>query len=538
MASNTSSAGSRARTPSELASSRRRESPLDSLLFLLRSGEPLAVTTIDLRSNEIHWSDRMYDLFGVDRATFSPTFESVRMLLGPAEWRQFCARLDAARAGTLSPSEFQYRITHPDGSTHVLTARALLLRDGDHVPSFMVGTFADDTRRASTERELAKRVSQQEAIATLGVSALRDPDLDALCAQATQLVSETSTAEYVGVFELVGQRLHYRTGVGFDRDRVEGVSIPADRTTPAGHALQLGRPVLLTDARCESRFSVPAEVFADEIRSGISVPIQAQGGNFGTLCAFSPRAGAFSEDDVHFHQAVANVIAAAIEVDRRRAQLSSQSRRLLSAQEDERARMARELHDELGQQLTAMWLSLKAAARANGDGARPRIDQALSMLDATIDQVRELARSLRPSHLDDLGLEAALRAMVARLQEHVGIPLHLRLDGVPATLAPQIATACFRIVQEALTNAVRHARASAVWIEVAGRADHLGIEIRDDGVGFDTERARRAGPLESGLGLLSLEERADLVGGLLTIESGEQGTIVRARLPLVPTAPP
>lgn len=214
------------------------------------------------------------------------------------------------------------------------------------------------------------------------------------------------------------------------------------------------------------------------------------------------------------------------------------SRRLIRAQEDERRRIARELHDEVGQSLSVVKAGLQALR--NEPGCADRADECMEVVDGSIRQVRDLALHLRPAMLDDLGLVAALGWLVERFAQRTGLDCRLVADPTEVTDVPaEVGTACYRVVQEALTNAARHARARRVRVELAEHAGRLSLVVRDDGIGFDATRARGAPPGDRSLGLLGMHERVELVGGRLEIESAPgQGTEIQASLPLRPAAAP
>ncbi|MDR7417913.1 MAG: PAS domain-containing protein [Armatimonadota bacterium] len=232
---------------------------------------------------------------------------------------------------------------------------------------------------------------------------------------------------------------------------------------------------------------------------------------------------------------VSDLIRAGRDRERYAARLQDLSRRLLEAQEGERRRIARELHDEIGQALTAVSANLEAARRANPPpAAAERLRDGIDIVDGMIRQVRELALDLRPSLLDDLGLVAALRWHLDRVAQRAGLtaqfvalPSEMRLRG-------DIETLCFRVAQEALTNVVRHARARRVGVELIQQDGHLSLTVTDDGVGFDVDRAEHAAGQGESFGLLSMRERVQLAGGELEVESvPAHGTAVRAVFPLV-----
>jgi PAS domain S-box-containing protein len=214
--------------------------------------------------------------------------------------------------------------------------------------------------------------------------------------------------------------------------------------------------------------------------------------------------------------------------------LVSLSRRLLTIQEEERRRLAVELHDELGQVLTAVKINLASLARTFALGLAPSpLEDAIASVDHAMHQVRDIALDLRPSVLDDLGLPPALRWYINRFARDVGLEVHVSVDDVP-DIDANIATACFRVAQEALSNVARHARARNVWLDLHLKANGLELRVRDDGVGFDPVLSRQRALAGTSMGLLGMQERVSLVNGALEILGGPgEGSEVRALFPLV-----
>jgi PAS domain S-box-containing protein len=222
--------------------------------------------------------------------------------------------------------------------------------------------------------------------------------------------------------------------------------------------------------------------------------------------------------------------------DRKRAQdaLRTYSQRLIQAQEVERAKIARELHDEIGQVLTAVRINLQSIQRSYGTNERvPRLDESIAIVDEALGRVRELSIELRPALLDDLGLSVALRWYVDRYAQRTGITAEV-LNGFEddTRLPRELETACFRIAQEALTNVARHAQAVSVSVQLERSREKLWLTIMDDGIGFDINDLRRSASADSALGLRGMEERALAVGGYLEVDSGSgRGTRIRAMFP-------
>lgn len=208
------------------------------------------------------------------------------------------------------------------------------------------------------------------------------------------------------------------------------------------------------------------------------------------------------------------------------------ARQLLRVQEEERRRMARELHDEMGQMLTALKLELQGLQR-EPSLLPARLEDSVEMVDLIMRQVRALLADLRPTPLETLGLSAALRWYVNRQAQQGGLKIQLHTSLIASRLPAEIEISCFRIVQEALTNVIRHAQARHVTVEVRCEEESLCVTITDDGVGFDVATARSQAAAGVSLGLLGMYERADLVGGHLLISSTRQrGTVIEARFPL------
>ena len=194
----------------------------------------------------------------------------------------------------------------------------------------------------------------------------------------------------------------------------------------------------------------------------------------------------------------------------------------------ERRALAIELHDEIGQSLTALKLMLQRHRQADDCSDLAAIDELIAVTDRTLQTVRSLSLDLRPSMLDHLGLPATLRWYVDREAERsdyhatcVIQPERLRLD-------TSLETTIFRIVQEALTNVVRHARATEVSVHLVATDHRIELRVRDNGGGFDVAAARARAQQGQSLGLLGMEERAVLAGGTLHLQSGARGTEIRA----------
>lgn len=207
------------------------------------------------------------------------------------------------------------------------------------------------------------------------------------------------------------------------------------------------------------------------------------------------------------------------------------STNVVEAREEERRRIARELHDELGQRLTALKMELAALRAASAAAGGTQIDNMLGMVDETLASVRRISADLRPMMLDDLGLNAAIEWLARDAARRLGIEVTVRLGANEPPLDDRVATAAFRMVQEALTNVARHARASDVQIELRQHDGELELTVHDNGVGYPDDALRR----EGSFGLVGMRERAAMLGGRVELGNPHGGGArLTVHLPLAP----
>jgi len=221
------------------------------------------------------------------------------------------------------------------------------------------------------------------------------------------------------------------------------------------------------------------------------------------------------------------------EAERREAQRGELLRQVVAAQEAERQRIGRELHDATGQSLTALGLGLRGVSTALGETAPQaagKLRQLESLAAGSLDELRRVIADLRPSHLDDLGLPAALRWYAKEVAQRAGLDVQVEVAGPQRPLAPPVKIAVFRIAQEALTNVVKHSGAAHAWVTLTFSEADVGLDVRDDGRGFSPgggDAARRPA-----WGLLGMQERTALLKGTFAVQAAPgQGACVRIRIP-------
>ena len=332
-------------------------------------------------------------------------------------------------------------------------------------------------------------------------------------------------------------RLRVTAAAGEVGGELIGTELPGSGTL-AGTVLETGAPERVADLAARAGHGL--EDVAGRATSAVVVPLGFRGRARGVLIALDRVGGdvAFDPDDEHLltsfaaSAAIAIATAQSVEADRRRSSIR--------AAEQERKRWARELHDETLQELGAVKLLLETARIADSHetlaGAASR---GVEQLDLTIQGLQSLITELRPAALDELGVEPAVRALLERTAATSGLEVDARIDlahpsGRSATrLEPEVTTTIYRLVQEALTNATKHAGAERVTVEIVEEGPTVNVAISDDGSGFERADVSR------GFGLVGMEERVVLVGGTLVVDSKPGGgTRVRAELPASHVDPP
>jgi len=374
--------------------------------------------------------------------------------------------------------------------------------------------------------------------------------------QISAALSRTGQVEGIlkEILEQAGRLLQLHTGWAFLRDPATGVYVLA-----AGYQLPAslerdGRAALRGSCRCLDLLGIneltqPVNI-VDCMRLekvGIkaqhaSVPLRTTTGIVGLMNLVLPSGRLFSQRELALLATVGGEVGLAIEKTQLLKELQDKERlrsdlikKLMTAYEDERRRIARELHDDTGQSLTALILNVEML-RTQVERAEPalveELDRLKALAETTLEEVRKLIYDLRPTILDDLGLAAALRWYVHHQLEPRGLVVNLKLELGDARLDPLVETAAFRIAQEALWNVVKHAAATRVEVALALTDGRLRLRVKDNGHGF-AGRSRSVDPLLGGAGLGGMEERATLLGGVVRITSTpEAGTDVLAELPL------
>ena len=356
-----------------------------------------------------------------------------------------------------------------------------------------------------------------------------ETDLQAMLELVAKRGRALVSARLLVIEQLDGDRLILAAGAGELPAGVLGQSIPLENTV-ASAALRAGQTQRLSDRLSRARFEQYGVArLGLSFDDGLVVPLVFRGRGYGVLVALDHREeGGFTGDHQRLLEAFA--ASAAMAVATAQSAHDERQRQRLAAAEAERTRWARELHDETLQSLATLRLLLAAGARAQDpEKMAGALRGGIEQLDTDIATLRALITELRPAALDHLGLDAAIRGLAERmarsgLQVDVSVELAWEQDQASERLIPELETAVYRLVQEALTNATKHGDARRAVVEISEDRDTVNVTVRDDGEGFDPAAAT------DGFGLLGMRERVELLHGTLTISSapGAGATVVAA----------
>lgn len=403
--------------------------------------------------------------------------------------------------------------------------------------------------RPNAVRDLVDADRELALLRELIQAASSGPGVEPLAAAAARMIT-TATATDVCFVHVLDDTERSLTLTGatppFD-SQVGKIRLPLGRGVSGWVASHREPVVIIDDKESDPRYLPFESLRGSDFTSMVSVPMQTDpGGLVGVLNVHTVARREFADRDVELLLVIGRLIAGSMHQARLHRQLVARDRahenfveQVIEAQELERRRLAGDIHDGISQRLVTLSYRLDAASRAVGADTALATEQlalARELVDLTLGEARAAINGLRPPVLDDLGLAGGL-ASLARSIPQVQLGLQIETDLAEVRLADHIELALYRIAQECLQNVVKHARASTARLTFTADRDTARLEIADDGVGFDTFENPLGGDEMGGYGLLSMAERAEIVGGRLNIRSRPgSGTTVTATIPL-PSVP-
>ncbi|NLE76961.1 MAG: GAF domain-containing sensor histidine kinase, partial [Chloroflexi bacterium] len=403
--------------------------------------------------------------------------------------------------------------------------------------AFVIEMRRDVTDQRQLEETLVRRNEQLSAFNALARTVSRSLELEEVLQRALDRVVEMDRMDVAAIF-LVSEQLgglELKALHGLTPDSARLVSRLGLLEGDCGGVVQTGKMVVIPDLRQFNR-SRSRALAKDKLRSLVHVPLSAKGQVLGSMCIGNRARRDYSPEDREFLNAVGDQIAVAVENARLYAEVQRKERlrgellqKVIGAQEEERKRIARELHDETSQVLTALLYEVEGAMEEGNcnDSSRQALERIRSLTTQTLEGLHKLIYDLRPSLLDHLGLVPAVYWLAETRLEPQGIRVTVEEGESLERLPPEMETALFRVMQEAMTNILRHSGARNVHIGLAREDHRLHIVVQDDGIGFDMQEIVHSSDPRRGLGLLGMAERVQLFGGRLEVHSavGEGSTL-------------
>ena len=445
-----------------------------------------------LLDGAILWSEETYRIFGVSSDSFTPTRETFFELIVPEdrpakqEWMQQCM------AGA-APGEVDFRTRRPDGQIRHLRGRGELVCDAEGKPLYLAGTVQDITERKAAEGALARQHALLSAVIEGTTDAVFAKDLD-----GRYLVVNSATARAIGrpASEIIG--------------RTDGELLPPE----TAQRFRETDAAVIAAGRAEMREEVGQMPDGLHYWLANKAPMRDAGGRIIGVVGVS-------RDITERKRAEAEVV--------------KLSGKLLRAQDEERRRLARELHDSTAQTLSALAMNLAIVSRTSALDAEGRalLAECEAQVKRGTTELRTFAYLLHPPMLEALGLARAAQDYTEGFAKRSGIAVTLDLPDHTDRLPHETELTLFRVLQESLGNLHRHSGSSTAHIRITHDAESVTLEVRDAGRGLDdAQRAAVTGGVGVGVGFAGMRERLRLLGGRLEIEAGLPGLIVRATLPL------
>ncbi len=441
-------------------------------------------------------------------------------------------------------------VIHPDSAPEgerSLRIMAYPLRDSHGEPKAVVELRRDVTAARELESQATRGYHELLALSRVSAALSGLWDLDAILRVALDNVLNIMNGTIGGILLLneQTQTLSYRVHQGFSAGYVEEMQLKLGEGI-AGRVAESGKSILLEDISADPRTARPDLVSTEGLKAFISVPLRAKDRVLGVINVASRTPRNFSTTDVQLLYSIGDQLGVAIEqarlyerLRRARERLRRLARQNLAAEEEERRRIARELHDETSQSLSGLALQLQALldiAEMSGNQDPEFINGLKKVQSLTVqvhNEVSRLIRDLRPALLDTLGLVPAVRQYAETSLQPLGINVSVEVKGREKRLPSEVEAGLFRVIQGAIGNIIQHSKAKNATVALEYKEDELSTRISDDGQGFDVSKITDIEESGRGRGLFSMRERIGYLGGTSGIESkiGE-GTTAWARIPI------
>ena len=442
-------------------------------------------------------------------------------------------------------------VVHPEripGSGTYQKITAYPLRDNLGNIKSVVELRRDVTAARELEDQLLREHHELLALSRVSAALSGLWDLDGILRVALNSVLEIMNGNIGGIllFDEQRQTLSYRVHQGLSTKYVEGIHLRSGEGI-AGRVAQTGRSLLLEDISADPRPANPDLISTEGLKAFISVPLRAKDKVLGVLNVASKMPRLFTENDMHLLNSIGDQVGVAIEeaslyekLRKARERFQKLTRQTLMVQEEERKRLAGELHDETSQALSGIELQLQALIDSfemsgrKDAGFVAGLKKVQSLAIGVHGEISRLIADLRPALIDTLGLVPAIRQYAENSLRPLGINMSMESEGMDKRLPPEIEVGLFRWAQGAIGNIAQHSKAKNARFSLKRKDNELYIEITDDGVGFDVSKITDIEESGRGRGVFSMKERIGLLGGSCGIKSKPgQGTTVHGRVPII-----
>lgn len=511
----------------------------EMLLAEAQSVARLGSWELHLAAGKMRATEHIYEILGVDPETFEMTPERLLALVH-ADDRETARQIMDEGPQRTAPWDVHLRIIRLDGDVRYLHIRNKPLQNESGAVRRIIGIAQDVTEQRKSEEKIRKQVRQLAFLHKLGQTVVSTLDLDAVLERSMETSRSLLDAEGVFVLLRTGEEeLYFAAADHIGDEDLTGVRVPLERGV-AGEAIRSEKPQWVTGDQAQERvFEQVEQLDHHTTRSIIAIPLNVWNRTIGVVEAIHSEPTAFGEDDVATLAAAAPWIAIAIENARLYREVETGRRRyrelaeeLVWAQEEERRRISRDLHDDVGQGMVALALQLDQIQHmVEGEAAQEKLADAGALIDSITERLRTLAYNLRPPELDTLGLHAALSSLCQKYENRANLPeVYFVGEKLPRQVPDGVVLSFYRFLQEALTNVLKHAAASRVDVKLTYNGEVIRLHVADNGRGFDDNPDN----LEtiSGLGLLGMQERFATLNGSLEIRSRQgQGTEIVASIP-------
>jgi len=436
---------------------------------------------------------------------------------------------------------------HTAGGDTYLKITAFPLRDDNGNVNAIVELKRDVTAERELESQLLRRHHQLLALSHISSAISGLQDLDTILRITLDSVLKLINSDIGGILFLDDEtdRLYYRVERGLSPKYAEEMRIPIGEGI-AGSVAASGEPIVLEDISRDPRAAYPDLISKEGLRGFASIPLKTKDRVIGVMNIASHVAKRFAADDVSLLSSIGDYLGTAIEQARLYDRLTRASERYqtllqhaLTAQEQERKRIARELHDETSQAITSLTLSLQALigmAEVKEIGDREFLDTLKATHSYAVyagNEIIKLMKELRPTLLDELGMPAAIHRYAKDTLQTKGINVTAEFTGTDRRFPPEVEVTLFRVAQGLIGNILEHSQAKNASIKLECNAGECVLRIEDDGVGFDVSKLTRVDPSGRGAGVFTLKERVGLVGGHCRIDSRPgRGTRIVAKIPV------